>query len=60
MTSDVSASLATVCVFLLYFVAGLSVRGRWRGAWFIQPLKITAHVNGRASLSRTQEPLAKL
>ena len=54
MTSDVSASLATVCVFLLYFVAGLSVRGRWRGAWFIQPLKITAHVNGRASLSRTQ------
>ena len=54
MTSHVSAILATVCVVLLYCLAGLVVKSRWGGTWFVNPLKITAHISGRASLSRTQ------
>ena len=54
MTNEVSASLATACVILLYFAAGFAIRDRWGGKWFVHPLKITAYVGGRASLSRTQ------
>lgn len=54
MTSNLSAILATACVVLIYLLAGFAVKKRWEGRWFVHPLKITAHINGRASLSRTQ------
>ncbi len=54
MTDPLSAILATASVLFLYIVAGFGIRSRWGGTWFVQPLKITAHISGRGSLSRTQ------
>ena len=54
MSQDLAAILASVCILALYFVTAFAVRSRWGGTLLIHPLKVTAHIRGRASLSRTQ------
>ena len=54
MSTNIAALVATACVVVLYIVAAFGVRDRWGGTLPANPLKVTAHVTGRASLSRTQ------
>ena len=46
--------IATVLVIIFYLFAGYAVRHRWQGKVPINPLKIIANNNGRASLSTAQ------
>ena len=54
MDQDLAAIAATLCILALYVVAAFAVRHRWSGTLLVHPLKVTAHIRGRASLSRTQ------
>ena len=54
MTQGIAAVVATACICALYFLAAFAVSNRWGGTVLIHPLMVTAHIRGRASLSRTQ------
>ena len=54
MFSILDASLATLVVVILYASASIAVKHRWGHSAPINPLKITADITGRASLSITQ------
>jgi len=49
-----NALIATGLLFLLYLLAGVSVRERWNHKVVLNPLKIIAGVSRRASLSNAQ------
>lgn len=54
MYSIPPAIIATIFVFIFYLLSANAVKSRWGYKLLINPLKITAEVTGRASLSKTQ------
>lgn len=54
MNQSLAAIVASLCILALYVVAAFAVRNRWGGTLLVHPLMVTAHIRGRASLSRTQ------
>ena len=54
MWPSIEAIMATALVAVFYLFATVAVRSRWEDKLLLNPLKITAESNGRASLSKTQ------